>query len=676
MRGVCGDTRMHISDIATTSLAFDPSHQLNALTMKLEDLFKSFDELWKAEHRTISSSVQRRKAGMSRPQQAYANGNGNGNTLSKQGQDSVASLVCRGNMDDRTSLVPQHTGPRILPCHSLFQRLLRFAHHDPPRLAIRDVHTGQETTHIQLLTDVLALRERIWSNLSSNVQRTLECHEEVYIAILAPGGHEYAVAMLAVLALGAAAVPMTVALPAEEAVYFATKSRAAAVLVSTDALGLGLALEKLVKDSDPMSTFNCIPIAPSTWQPPLNPSDILISTDPYLNDNAPGVVIFTSGTTGRPKGSVMRRAYAFDGALAVADHYGITSSDVLLHILPVHHATGMGIMFFPFLISGALMEFRSGSFSAAWTWERWKRGGLTFFSGVPTIYMRMMRCFQQILASREDVQEYIDGARRLRACICGTSALPKPIADFWAEILGKKILLRYGASEIGAVFKVSLADKDVPDGSVGKKFPGYVVRLSTTGEGSDGTGNQGEVLLKGPEMFAKYIFDPAATAAAHDEHGYYRTGDIARRNERGYYWILGRASVDIIKSGGYKISALDIEREIMALPYVAEVMIVGVPDEEFGQRVAGVVCLKGVGDMGDPLAELTLGKLRQDLRASVAGYKMPTLLRVIEGELPKNQTGKVQKKTLGPLFFPENYRTLAEVEIWNPENEDRRKAKL
>lgn len=577
-------------------------------------------------------------------------------------------------MDDRTLHVPPHSGLNTLPCHSLFQRLLRFAHQKPPRLAIRESNTGREATHIQLISDVLSMKDRLLRTLSRDVQLSLLRKEEVYIAVLAPGGHEYAVAILAILAIGAAAVPMTVALPPEEALYFATKSRAVAVLVSSDALRLGLQLEKLVKHRDPRSGFTCIPVAPCTWTPPLSPETISISSDLYLDENAPGIVIFTSGTTGPPKGSVMRRAYTFDGALAVADHYAITQDDVLLHLLPVHHATGLGIMFLPFLISGALIEFKSGSFSPEWTWSRWRKGGITFFSGVPTIYMRMMRHYQRTIVHKTNVREFLDGARKLRACICGTSALPKPIADFWTEILGRKILLRYGASEIGAPFKVSLSDAHVPDGSVGTKVPGYELELSKTGEGSDGTGMQGEILVRGPEMFSKYIFDPAATAAAHDERGYYKTGDIARR-EGAYYYILGRASVDIIKSGGYKISALDIEREIMALPYVAEVMVVGVPDDEFGQRVACTVSLKGAADTDAPLHQLSIQRLREDLRARLAGYKMPTLLRVVEGELPKSGTGKVIKKVLGPQFFPEDFRMLPEVHVWD-RDVSQRKPKL
>ncbi|KAH9826778.1 AMP-binding enzyme C-terminal domain [Teratosphaeria destructans] len=571
---------------------------------------------------------------------------------------------------DRTLYTPSHTGPKIFPNHSLFNRLIRFAHHRTPKLCIRDANTGKVASHLQLLTDVLALRERLLQSLAPSVRAAMGRRGEVYIAVLAPGGYEYTVAMLAVLATGAAVVPMTVALPPEEAVYFATKSRAAAVLVSEGALRLGTALEKLVKNQDARSTFSCIPIAPSTFTAQLRPSELIISSDQPLSDSDPAVVIFTSGTTGPPKGSVMRRGYTFEGALAVADHYRITSSDILLHLLPVHHATGLGIMFFPFLISGALIEFKSGGFSPEWTWERWKQGGLTFFSGVPTIYMRMRRHFETTLAKRPNVQEYVTGARRLRVCLCGTSALPKPIADFWTEILGRKILLRYGATEIGAVFKMAVDDPGVPDGSVGTIFAGCDVRLSSGSE-ADG-GQEGEILVKSPEMFSKYLLDAEATRKAHTADGYYRTGDIARK-EGEYYWILGRASVDIIKSGGYKISALDIEREILALDYVAEVMVVGVPDEEFGERVAAAVVLKDGGDAQEPMKWLDMERLRRDLRSRLAGYKLPTVLRIIGGELPKSGTGKVVKKILGPQFFPPDYKCLSEVQTWHAQNVARAK---
>ena len=158
---------------------------------------------------------------------------------------------------------------------------------------------------------------------------------------------------------------------------------------------------------------------------------------------------------------------------------------------------------------------------------------------------------------------------------------------------------------------------------------------------------EGEVLVKSPIMFSKYLYDEHATRSSLDEQGYFKTGDVARR-EGDMYWILGRASIDIIKSGGYKISALDIEREILGLEYVSEVMVVGVEDEEFGQRVAAAVVLKEDGPQ-----DLNIERLRQDLRSSLAGYKMPTILRVVN-ELKKNATGKVVKKVLLPEYFPKD----------------------
>lgn len=157
----------------------------------------------------------------------------------------------------------------------------------------------------------------------------------------------------------------------------------------------------------------------------------------------------------------------------------------------------------------------------------------------------------------------------------------------------------------------------------------------------------------------RYISDEEATTKAYDPDGYFKTGDIARRNGR-YFFILGRASLDIIKSGGYKISALDIERDILSLPYTHEVMVVGVADEEYGQRVAAAITLRPDQEK----KRLHMDELRKDLRGLLTGYKLPTLLRVVEGELPKNVSGKVSKKVLGPQLFPANYLTIPEVQIW------------
>ena len=265
---------------------------------------------------------------------------------------------------------------------------------------------------------MLALRETVSNTLDSATLKALNERDEVYIAIVAAGGYEYTIAMLTVLAMGAAAVPIIPALPVEEAAYFIEKSRSALVLISSLDLKKCCELEKRIASTSNES-FRGVPIGSCLYAPTLDPSNILISSDRALEENAPGVVIFTSGTTGPPKGAVMRRSFVFDYALSVADHYRLAEDDVMLHVLPVHHATGVGINFFPFLISGSRIEFRSDGFDEVWTWERWKQGAintrhrLTFFSGVPTIYMRMRRHYQRHLVklASEDLAKYIAGAR-------------------------------------------------------------------------------------------------------------------------------------------------------------------------------------------------------------------------------------------------------------------------
>ncbi|OJD23564.1 hypothetical protein ACJ73_05082 [Blastomyces percursus] len=565
---------------------------------------------------------------------------------------------------DRTDFFPPHTGDNVLPLSPFFSKLLRYAHRKSQRIAIRDVNLAIEKTYIEFLTDVLVVRNALRSNLSLESMRELQVGGDVYIALLAPGGYEYAVGFVAICALGAAVVPMTVLLPVEEALYFMIKSRCVAILSSSGGKGLAQQLSAHLKKTTSKEVYY-LEIAQHFRASALPPGDIVLSSDKYLDDNGAGVVIFTSGTTGPPKGAVMRRAFLHDTSGAVADHFGVTKNDVILHVLPVHHATGIGINFLPYIYSGACVEFRSGSFDVVWLWERWKKGGLHIFSGVPTIYMRMMRHFEQKIARMppHEVGQYIAGARQFRALLCGTSALPTPVQEFWTKLLGgKTILSRYGASEIGPVFTPSIDSGPIPPGSVGPVFPGSTVKLSE--------GDQGEVLIKGPYMFSKYLFDEVATANAHDADGFYKTGDLARR-EGCNYFILGRASIDIIKSGGYKISALDIEREILGLPYVCEVMVVGVADDEFGQRVAAVVSLRddqttykcpGNGWVGK---HLTLDDLRTELRRKLARYKIPTLLKVVRGEIPKTGTGKVVKRVLGPKFFPMDYHRDPEVQIWS-----------
>ncbi|KKP04712.1 hypothetical protein THAR02_03192 [Trichoderma harzianum] len=536
--------------------------------------------------------------------------------------------------------LPKHIGDNVLPNFPIFNRLLFFAS-NRDKLVINDTTNDLQATHRQLLSDVLYLRNALWTRLDSKVRNRLLAGEEICVNLLAAGGYEFATAFLALLALGAVIVPISASIPVHEAMYFAKTSRSIGVLYSSKCSIIGEGLASEMHESG-VPSFVSMEILQQICKPPLPASNIIISSDHHLNYHGAGLVIFTSGTSGPPKGAVKERSFLDTNAQAVAQWYNLQESDVVLHTLPVHHATGISISFLPYLIAGSTIEFQSSGFHPDQIWERWRQGGLTVFSGVPTMYMRLMKYFEENISKKSltDNQGYVRAARSFRLMMSGSAALPFSLQSKWIKLLdGKRILERYGATEFGSVFSVKPGDSNNPDGSVGKPFFGLEVKLSN--------GTEGEILVKSPHMFREYLYDPVATAAAFTMDGYYKTGDIAR-SEGDYYFILGRASIDIIKSGGYKISALDIERELLNLSYISEAMVVGVPDEEYGQRVAAAITLRD--NYQEP--SLRLEKLRADLRSRLAGYKLPTILRVVK-DFPKSASGKVVKRVLGKQLFSE-----------------------
>jgi malonyl-CoA/methylmalonyl-CoA synthetase len=258
------------------------------------------------------------------------------------------------------------------------------------------------------------------------------------------------------------------AVPVQEAKYFVQKSRAVLVLVAQSCKKLGKELAQEISSSTKLN-FQSIDITPYLFNPLLSSSDLIISSDHTLDPLGSGLVIFTSGTTGPPKAAVKRRSFLDGNAQAVADLYRILPGDIVMHTLPVHHATGIGTTFFPYLISGAAIEFHSNGFNPAIVWERWKKGGLSFFSGVPTMYMRLMAYFEGTISklSHGQVQEYVTAAGGFKALLCGTSALPRPLQQKWSALLGgRRILERYGTTEFSGAFTVHPNDKACPDVSI------------------------------------------------------------------------------------------------------------------------------------------------------------------------------------------------------------------
>jgi malonyl-CoA/methylmalonyl-CoA synthetase len=263
---------------------------------------------------------------------------------------------------------------------------------------------------------------------------------------------------------------------------------------------------------------------------------------------------------------------------------------------------------------------------------------------VPTIYARLLEAFGAAPAAERTA--WRAAARALRLAVSGSAALPAALAERWREIAGVPPLERYGMTEIGMALANPLDGERVP-GTVGTPMPGVEVRLvdddgMPAAAGAGSARASGELEVRGPQLFAGYWRRPEETAAAMRPGGWFRTGDEAAV-EGGIYRILGRKSVDVLKVGGYKLSALEVEAVLASHPEVAECAVVGAPDPEYGQRVAAAVVPR------DPAAAPSLDALRAWAGDRLAPYKLPTRLLVLD-ELPRNPLGKVTKPALAERF--------------------------
>jgi malonyl-CoA/methylmalonyl-CoA synthetase len=262
----------------------------------------------------------------------------------------------------------------------------------------------------------------------------------------------------------------------------------------------------------------------------------------------------------------------------------------------------------------------------------------TVFMAVPTIYVKLIRALEA--ASPEQRERWAAGFGALRLMVSGSAALPASVHERWTELTGQKLLERYGMTEIWMGLSNPLHGERRP-GAVGQPLPRVEGRLtSEMGEVIAGEGQPGEIQVRGPAVFREYWNLPEVTRDAFVE-GWFRTGDVAVV-EDGYYRILGRLSVDIIKSGGHKLSALEIEDTLLQHPAIRECAVVGLPDDTWGEVVA-VAAVAGEGE------KLDLANLQAWARERLAKEKLPRRLLVVP-ELPRNAMGKVQKPAVRELL--------------------------
>jgi malonyl-CoA/methylmalonyl-CoA synthetase len=348
------------------------------------------------------------------------------------------------------------------------------------------------------------------------------------------------------------------------------------------------------------------------------------------------MILYTSGTTSRPKGVVTTHANISAQIVSLVEAWEWSSADRIALFLPLHHVHGIVNVLLCALWVGATCEMMP-RFDAEAVWERIASGKLTLLMAVPTIYVRLIAAWEA--AGLERRAELSRGCARLRLMVSGSAALPVSTLERWREISGQTLLERYGMTEIGMALSNPYRGERMP-GCVGRPLPGVETRVVDEAGELVAPGTAGEIEVRGPSVFAEYWGKPEATRAAFRE-GWFRTGDTAVV-EDGVYRILGRTSIDILKTGGHKVSALEIEEALRDHPAVAECAVVGLPDAEWGERVAAAVVLRRGG-------ELELAALRAWAREVLAAHKIPLRLLVLEA-LPRNAMGKVVKPELTALF--------------------------
>ncbi|KAL8859736.1 MAG: hypothetical protein Q9178_003851 [Gyalolechia marmorata] len=560
--------------------------------------------------------------------------------------------------------------------------------HDPESTAVIHAKSGRRFTYGQLLRDVANARDQLRQSVgeqSTDGQR---------VAFLVENSYDYVVTLLSILGSNSIAVPLSSSFPASELRYILDNSEALMLLSSHKFQSKADEVLKEGLEKKPIS---------STIDKKLegNQSGECVQLEDNPDDQS-GMMLYTSGTTSRPKGVVLPGSVTTAQSQSLKQAWEYTPKDHLLHVLPLHHIHGTVNALLTPLFAGSTIEFLF-PFNVQAVWERFaapfqadetkKKAKITFLTVVPTIYNRL-------LSSHSGLDEPLQKATKeallpsnLRLNISGSAALPTPTKSAWTELSGGNVLLeRYGMTEVGMALSCGLSFADRIDGSVGWPLPSVEVRLVDTETGQviqdgqeltpEGQEREGEIQLRGPTVFKEYWRNPTATAeefvgAEGDEASmkggkWFKTGDIATRRvvegagdnseqewARGaMYFIKGRKSVDIIKSGGEKISALEVERELLSLPQILEASVLPLPSPQWGQKVAAVVVLhpehththtlnntggggRGGGGKGkDKDKEWGIMDMRRALKDRLAGYKIPLELKVLREGIPRNGMGK------------------------------------
>ena len=429
---------------------------------------------------------------------------------------------------------------------------------------------------------------------------------------------------LACLRAGAAYLPLNPAYPERELDYFLGDAQPRLVVARPESLDAIAGLCKRHHAGEPLTLGT-------------DDDGTLVEASRAMPDRfdtaerGPGdlaALLYTSGTTGKPKGAMLSHANLFSNAQVLHEAWGFREGDVLLHMLPIYHTHGLFVACHTALLNGSPMIF-CPRFDAAEACRLLPRA--TVFMGVPTFYVRLL------------AQAGFGAGRceNVRLFVSGSAPLLEQTFDEFRERTGHTILERYGMTECGMSTSNPL-DGERRAGTVGLPLPGVDLRVA----GDDGApvapGEVGEIEFKGPNVFSGYWRMPEKTAEEFTADGWFRSGDLGRIDEDGYVAIVGRGK-DLVISGGLNVYPKEVELLIDKLDGVMESAVIGLPHADFGEQVTAVVVREQ--DADGPTEQSVIDALKADL----AGFKVPKQVFFVD-ELPRNSMGKVQKSTLRERF--------------------------
>ncbi len=461
-----------------------------------------------------------------------------------------------------------------------------------------------------------------------NRSESIACHlleektdlQEKRIAFLVPPGFDYVCIQWAIWRAGGIAVPLCVKHPLSSIRYVLDDTRASALLFTKEFINLLSPLRGM----------------PHCRMMQIENMDHQTRTLPDIDPGKPAMILYTSGTTGSPKGVVSTHQNIETQITSLCASWEWQEDDHILNVLPLHHVHGIINMLCCALWSGACCEFLP-KFHPGKVFDIFAKKEVNLFMAVPTIYYKLIAHWNQL--PPEQQQRMSDILAKFRLMVSGSAALPVSVLEQWQTISGHTLLERYGMTEMGMAISNPYHGERKP-GYIGQPLANVHIRIADETDEPVATGTSGEIQVKGPNVFSRYWKKPDATQNAFTADGWFKTGDIAVL-ENGSYRILGRNSVDIIKSGGYKISALEIEEVLRKHPLIKECGVVGIPDEEWGEIIGAALILCQ--------NNLNLDDLKEWLKDKLPVYQLPRKYIVIN-DLPRNVMGKVTKMELRGMF--------------------------